>query len=113
MLASKYRLKSRTSFARVEIDGKLFQFKHFGLGVYDRKDNNPSRFGFVISTKISKRAVVRNKIKRIFSDHVRLNLEKIKTGQDVIFLIKSSIINMNIDKKTLEDEINKAIAKNL
>ena len=109
MLASKYRLKSKTSFARVEIDGKLIQFKSFGLGVYDRKDENPSQFGFVISTKISKSAVVRNKIKRIFSDHIRLNFEKIKPGQDVIFLIKPSIVK--IDRKTLEKEIDEAIAK--
>ncbi|AKM83094.1 ribonuclease P protein component [Candidatus Woesebacteria bacterium RIFOXYC1_FULL_31_51] len=111
MLASKYRLKYKSSFVRVEIDGKLSQFKYFGLGVYDRKDEDPSLFGFVISTKISKRAVVRNRIKRFFSDHIRLNFEKIKPGLDVIFLIKPSILK--IDRELIEKEINEAISKNL
>lgn len=111
MLASKYRLKSQNLFARVEIDGKLSQLIFFGLNIYDRKDDNPSRFGFIISTKISKRAVVRNRIKRIFSDYIRLNLDKIKKGQDVIFLIKPSIIKVN--RELIEKEINEAITKYL
>lgn len=111
MLSSKYRLKSQTSFARVEIDGKLSQFKSFGLNIYDREDNDPSKFGFVISTKISKRAVVRNRIKRIFSEYIRLNLGKIKKGKDVIFLIKPSIIK--VDRELIEKEINEAITKGI
>lgn len=111
MLASKYRLKSQNSFARVEIDGTLSQFKFFGLNKYDRKDDDPPRFGFIISTKISKRAVVRNRIKRIFSDYIRLNFSKIKNGQDIIFLIKSSIIK--VDRELIEKEIYEAITKNI
>lgn len=109
MLASKYRLKSKNLFARVEIDGQLSQFKYFGLNIYDRKDEDPSRFGFVISTKISKRAVVRNRIKRIFSDYIRLNFKKVKPGKDVLFLIKPSITKVSRD--LIEKEINEAITR--
>ena len=77
MLASKYRLKKKINFARIEIDGKMVQSKSFGLGIYDRKDNEPSRFGFIISTKISKKAVIRNRIKRIIADVIRRVLANI------------------------------------
>lgn len=109
MLASKYRLKKKSSFARVELQGKTFQFSSFGIGVIDRKDSEPSLFGFVISTKISKKAVTRNKIKRILSDTVRLNYEKIKNGYDVVFLVKPNIVNK--DSEVLSSEAVMALQK--
>jgi ribonuclease P protein component len=111
MLPSKYRLKKRIDFARSEIDGKLFQSKNFGVNIFDRKDSDNSRFAFIISTKISKKAVVRNKIRRIMSDIIRLNLDKIKTGLDVVFLVKPTILKSH--RKEIEDETLKTIASNL
>ena len=103
MLASKYRLKKKINFARIEIDGKLIQSKSFGMGIYDRNDDDPSHFGFIISTKISKKAVIRNRIKRIMSEVVRINLDKIKKGLDVLFLIKHPAVKTT--KLELEKEI--------
>ncbi len=118
MLASKNRLKKKINFARVEIDGKLIQSKSFGLGIYDRSkdfggdsNNTDSRFGFIISTKISKKAVVRNRIKRIFAECLRLKLNDIKKGLDIVFLIKPNVIKAS--KLELEKEIYEIIAKNL
>lgn len=111
MLASKYRLKKKINFARIEIDGSIYQSKSFGMGIYDRKDNEPSRFGFIISTKISKKAVVRNRIKRIMSDVIRMNLDSIKSGYDILFLIKPSILRS--EKEKLEKETYEAITKNI
>ncbi|KKP46517.1 MAG: Ribonuclease P protein component [Candidatus Woesebacteria bacterium GW2011_GWA1_33_30] len=111
MLASKYRLKKRMNFARCEIDGRLIQSRSFGVEIYDRKDKDNSRFGFIISTRISKKAVTRNKIKRIISDYLRLNLGKIKTGLDIVFLIKPLIVKLN--REQIEKEINEIITKNL
>lgn len=111
MLASKYRLKKKINFARVEIDGKMIQSKSFGMGVYNRKDDEVSRFGFIISTKISKNAVIRNRIKRTMSDSIRKNIDKIKKGYDVVFLLKP--LAVKIDKETLENETTEIITKNL
>ncbi len=111
MLASKNRLKKKINFARIEIDGSMCQSRSFGMGLYNRKDNGPSCFGFIISTKISKKAVVRNRIKRIMSEVIRINLDKIKTGYDVLFLIKPSVVKL--DRETLEKETYAAIIKNI
>ncbi len=111
MLNSRNRLKKKINFARIEIDGSMHQSKSFGLGIYDRKDNEPSRFGFIISTKISKKAVIRNRIKRIIADVIRRNLDKLKSGHDVLFLVKPQIVKL--EKETLEKETYEAIIKYL
>jgi ribonuclease P protein component len=111
MLASKYRLKKKINFARVEIDGVMRQSKSFGMGIFNRKDEDNSRFGFIISTKISKKAVARNRIKRIIAEVVRKNLNKIKKSLDVVFLIKP--VAIKTDKIELEKETNEIITKNL
>lgn len=124
MLASKNRLKKKINFARIEIDGVMHQSKSFGMGIYDRlnvynsdnqdlDENNrkESHFGFIVSTKISKKAVVRNRIKRIIAEVVRKRLNEIKRGLDVVFLIKPSAVK--ISKEDLEKETNEIITKNL
>lgn len=107
MLPGKYRLKKRSSFARVELSGKMSQFPLFGLGVLDREDKEPSKFGFVISTKISKKAVDRNKIKRIISEEVRLNYKNTKVGYDVVFLAKPAILRK--EEEYIRKEVVKAL----
>jgi len=111
MLASKNRLKSKADFARIEIDGKLFQFKNFGVGIYDRNDDSPSRFGIVVSTKISKKAVIRNQIKRIIARVLRQKIGEIRNGLDLVFLIKPSILP--IDRPKIEKEVYEVFLKNL
>lgn len=111
MLSSKYRLKKKINFARIEIDGSLIQSKSFGMGIYNRADDEPSHFGFIISTKISKKAVIRNRIKRIMSETVRVNLDKLKNGFDILFLIKHQAVK--ISREELENETHEAIIKNI
>ena len=106
MLPSKNRLKKKINFARIEIDGSMYQSKSFGMGVF-----NPSRFGFIISTKISKKAVIRNRIKRIMAEVIRKNLVNIKNGYDVLFLIKHQAVK--IAKIELENETYASIIKNI
>lgn len=43
-----------------------------------------SRFGFLVSQKVSKKAVERNKIKRLLRETVSQNFSKIKPGKDVV-----------------------------
>jgi ribonuclease P protein component len=92
MLARKYRLVNSSDFKKVEDQGTTFQSKNFGIAYFDRKDTNPPRFGFVVSTKIAKDAVDRNTIRRHMSETVRLLTNYVKDGLDVVFLAKTSIM---------------------
>lgn len=109
MLPVANRLKKRINFARIELEGKIIQSKNFGIGYYDRQDSLDTKFGIVISTKVSKKAVVRNRIKRIITDLLRKSIANYKKGFDVTFLLKSSATRVN--RLDLEKEINETITK--
>lgn len=47
-----------------------------------------SRFGFVVSKKVDRRAVIRNKVKRILRSYVQENLKNIKQGFDFLLISK-------------------------
>ena len=92
MLARKNRLSGSRDFKRVEKEGTVYQSQTFGLAMFDRKDTEPSRYGFVISTKIAKDSVDRNRFKRAMSESVRTSGTDLKPGFDVVFLAKTSIV---------------------
>ncbi|MBA7496102.1 Ribonuclease P protein component [subsurface metagenome] len=52
-----------------------------------------NRFGIIVSTKISKKAVHRNKIKRRIREIIRQ--AGIETGFDIVVVAKPKIINKN------------------
>ncbi len=91
MLAKKHKLTGKRDFTRVQNEGEVFQSNNFGIAYLDRKDNEASRFGFIISTKISKDAVDRNRCKRAMSEAVRINSIDLVSGHDVVFLAKTGI----------------------
>ncbi len=82
MLKRKFRLPKERLRAK-----KSLNFRDF---VLKTSENNLglSRFGFVVSKKIDKRAVARNKAKRFFRAYIEENLEKIKPGYDFLFILK-------------------------
>lgn len=103
MLAHINRLTGTEDFDRAKEKGKLFQSNSFAIAVLAREDKEPSRFGFVVSNKISKKANIRNKIKRALRETVKQNLPKLKTGFDVIFLVKKVVLSRPV--KDIVDEV--------
>jgi ribonuclease P protein component len=95
MLASKFRLTGSNSYRKVESEGQVFQSANFGLAYIKRGDSDPSRFGFVVSTKIAKDAVDRNRIKRVMSEAVRISSIDLEPGFDVVFLAKTTITRVS------------------
>ena len=98
MLASKYKLKRSKVFDEVKNKGSLYQKKLFGISVLERKDDQPSRFGFVVSKKVSKQAVQRNRINRAVQETIRFEMTHIKEGFDVIFLLKQEAAGSTTDE---------------
>ncbi|MCK5506425.1 MAG: ribonuclease P protein component [Thermodesulfovibrionia bacterium] len=98
MLASEHRLKGEDTFESIKKRGKLYQSQDFGIAVIKRTEKGKSRFGFVVSKKIAKSAVHRNRIKRALREAVRRNLNYFPKGIDAVILTKKSIF-----KKTTEE----------
>lgn len=97
MLAKKNRLTGSKNFEKVEKEGKIFQSDNFGIAILGRGDQEPSRFAFVVSTKIAKNASDRNTIKRRMRESLRLMVSDIRDGLDVVFLAKTSIVRASSD----------------
>ena len=108
-LPANFRIKGKDNFQKVKENGKVFQFGLFGLSSLSRKDKEVTRFAFIVSTKISKKAVQRNRIKRLLADSVKVLLTKIKKGYDIIFLAKRRIIEVGKDE--VNSEVKKALEK--
>lgn len=101
MLPSKLRL-SRLEFDKVKSLGKLYSSKHFGLLVAREGFAADQKFGFVISKKIAKRAVDRNKTKRQLRKLVVNNLAFIQNGVALLFLAKKTILKASESELTEE-----------
>ena len=97
MLPKVNRLGSKNEFELVKKKGKLFQSKSFGAIVYNREDKTPSRFGFIVSKKVSRKAVDRNKAKRKLRNVISEQLENIDYGFDLLILAKKGALSQNFE----------------
>ncbi len=68
-----------------------------------------NRFGIVVSKKIDKRAVVRNKIKRFFRQALTDLSKNMMSGHDILFIVKIGILNKTEEENQLS--IKQAIEK--
>ncbi len=93
MLPKENRLTKSRDFDAVYKKGRFFGTKFFGLK-YMENGLAATRAGFVVSTKISKSAVKRNRLKRQMREVFRLNLDKIKPGMDISIITKPGAAGM-------------------
>ena len=105
MLKKINRLSKIKDFTQVKEKGLMYHSPFFSLLVLKSSDEE-KRFGFVISKKISKRAVDRNKIKRFLSESVRSNLDKFN-GIKAVFLVKRIILEKSFEE--VDQEVVKII----
>lgn len=90
-LNTKNRLKKKKEFDDVFKNGKTVSGSF--LFIKFKKNNiEIPRFGFIVGLKISKKAVERNKIKRLLSEVIKTILKQIKNNYDIITVVKSVAI---------------------
>jgi ribonuclease P protein component len=87
----KKRIKKKKDFEELFKNG--IRQKGFFLSLRARKnDLEFSRFGTIVSKKVSKKAVERNKIRRRIFEITRKDLlNRIKKGWDVLFVVSAGI----------------------
>lgn len=93
MLKRKYRLNQRIK-AKAQ---RSFKTPFFVLRIAEN-DLGYNRFGFVVSKKVDKRAVIRNKVKRMLRGEIELKFEEIKKGFDILFMLNKEIVNATKDE---------------
>jgi ribonuclease P protein component len=91
MLPKQNRLRTRQDFSKVYQKGIRLNRFALGLRAYqhsaDAQEQQPLRVGISISSKVSKRAVVRNRIKRQLRSALRQLLPKLKNGWDLVIVV--------------------------
>lgn len=88
MLAKEYRLPSNAQLKGSRFyKTPLFSVKIAKNGVEE------SRFAFLVRKKVDKRAVVRNRIRRIFRSCIEEMLGEIVSGHDMLFFLERGIVD--------------------
>lgn len=122
MLKKEHRLKNRKAFSATYNNHNVVSDNFIVLYAGNLKDdkNCPTRVGFVVSKKVHKRAVVRNRIKRLMREVVRLMFKNGETDilsdyQSFIFLARNEIVNKNFEeiRYAILTLLNKIANKNL
>lgn len=99
MLPKENRLKKKSAFNATYKTGKTLHKD--GITMFCGKSkigDYPTKIGFVVSKKIHKRAVKRNRIKRLVRESVRLIIKNNNLNTDcmsLIFVASSKLLNKN------------------
>ncbi len=108
MLPKNNRLRQKKDIDDVFRKGK--GFKEDFLILKTKKNNlDKLRFGFVVSQKVSKKASLRNKIKRRLREIVRKKLKNFKKGTDNLIITAPGAETK--DFREIEETINKLFKK--
>ena len=91
MLKRERRLTSGRDFKAIFAGGKSYTNRLVVLRVMPKRGDQPSRFGFLTSSKLGK-SVMRNRAKRLLREAVRLLQEKLnQTGYDAVLIARPGI----------------------
>ena len=108
MLSRRYRLRNRHDFKRVYKAGKgsrgqLMVIRSLANGM------DTSRAAVVVSTKVAKRATVRNRLRRQIHGHLSRLWPQLAPGQDIIISLNAGADSRPLTELTarLEDGLKK------
>jgi len=102
MIAKKFRLHKKKDFDRILKSPYKFYSNNFVLRFTKNKEEL-SHFAVIVSTKISKKAVERNKLRRRIYEIIRLNISKIKSGYNLMIFVKKGVLNQEYQE--IEQEL--------
>lgn len=96
MLPKSRKLRALDNFTVIFSGKKRFFGKYLSANI--AKISGPSRFACVVSLKVSKKAVVRNKIRRRGYAAVRENMAKIRDGYGVMMIFKPEAVKVEFSE---------------
>lgn len=94
-LPKRYRLTHTQEFSKVYRLGKQAKTQHLAvkaLQLPEQISGTCSRFGITVSQKVSKRSVVRNRLKRQVRAALQALIPQLKSGLWVVVVLRSAAI---------------------
>ena len=117
MLPKKFRLKNNSAFSATyrlkNTIGNKYFLVYLGTKITDTETQN-LKMGFVVSKKFHKRAVKRNRIKRLLREVIRIKIKnnkllEAKKLRSIIFIAKPPSIDL--DYKSTEIAVTELIER--
>lgn len=108
MLRKKNRISSRL-FPKKERPLKNIPSESFSLSIYSAKDNKEIKVSVIVSKKVAKTAVARNKIRRRFYSILKKEISYIK--KNILLVIYVKKIAFEKKYSNLESEIKSILNK--
>lgn len=100
MLSKRYRFHSRGGVRYTYQNGKTIRGSRISL-VFAENTRNKQRYAVVVSKKVMKSAVARNRIRRRVYEAIRLQRDKIQKPVDCIFIVYNREV-MTMEFKELQ-----------
>lgn len=104
MINFKYRFHGHGSLAFLYRNGKIKRSSYLTVKYLPNRYRKVSRFSVIISKKIAKTAVLRNRIRRRVYEVIRQEIPKITAIYDVAVIINSVEVN-NLSYLELKDKV--------
>jgi len=106
MLPRQNRLRKKEDVDRVfrrgrPVSGGLVMIKHLGSD----SDSATPRVAVLVGKKLEKKAVHRNRIKRRLREVIRLHVDQLPAGRDLLIVARSSKIRDISWEKLVEDTL--------
>ncbi len=108
MLPLDNRIRKKKEFDKIFKEGIVSQSDSIIIKIL-KNDQKKTRFGFIVSKKVSPKATERNKIKRILREQIRIRLPEIKKGFDMVIISKKEALEKN--SKEIGREMEKMLVK--
>lgn len=92
------RIKTSAEFQYAQRKGRTAHLKYFVINCVSNTHRKPdgvhcTRIGMVVSKKVSKKAVVRNLVRRRIRDIFRRNKEKFPACHDIVFIPRGIVVD--------------------
>jgi ribonuclease P protein component len=99
MLKKENRMKTRFQFNITRDKGSHQKGRFFHIFVF-KPDNysGPAQYGIVVSTKVTKKAVERNRIKRLYREVIRANSVLVSDNLWVVIQPMTSSLGKNYEE---------------
>lgn len=110
MFKKENRLSTNFEFNITRKYGKKIIGQYFvGFVLLPKNYDGPTKVGIVVSNKVHKKAVKRNRLKRLYREAVKSNLNKFPNNYWIVIQPRS----LSLDKKyeEISTDFNKALSK--
>ena len=109
MLPNQNRLRRREDFAKVYAKGDRYKGTYLNLRIFIDANDPSTRIGIVVSKKVSKLAVTRNRFKRQLRAIFRQLLSQLKNGLQIVVTVTT--VQSKPSYQELWDDLKNLLAK--